>query len=629
MINRKKLALSFLLIFSFLLIGTLYVAPQFFIGRLLESQGRSHLVMPYKLHSDEMTSYFPRGREVYDGRFPVRDLFSESKLLSPFPVFPPLITSIPFFIAGGDANTAYSVAQFMFPAAIFLAFYFLGKVVLQSRIWSFFLAFTATLTPLARDLPRGFFSLADFINKIFKNFIPIVQTPFDHLSLYRIDDPLATFLIYIPALIALFILWRNPKKSTALLLGGIVGLLVYTYLHYWIYLATVLFLLALYAFWNRQKNPSRFRYLLMSGAVLTIFLIPYVFNFLSFTSLEIGVDWRERVSAEEWGRQIYSSAIPNLIFYAMSALLVYWIFWKQKRQEEAVLWWGLLGAMPVLLNMQVIAGFNIAADHWFFAFAPPILLLIFAITSELVKKLDKRLVIAAILILISLLVAKKVVNALVFRSPTPEILEAHTIDNFIPDSWDWISRNLSGEPRIGSPSFLTSIYLAVYTSARPYLPTYFNTHLTNREAEDRVLRIHKLFGTPPDFLNILFRAKGKSNMVCEELQSLYKKSILQCSPHTFYNLTNYFNPFYFYYFREGGYSTIDSDFQPHSEVPEERVLDLLSRYETVAPRWRDLPIDYVYYGPFEREFAGIELKNNPELKLVYENGGVEIYQIIR
>src|SRR3989344_214426 len=415
MINRKKLALSFLLIFSFLLIGTLYVAPQFFIGRLLESQGRSHLVMPYKLHSDEMTSYFPRGREVYDGRFPIRDLFSESNLLSPFPVFPPLITSIPFFIAGGDANTAYSVAQFMFPAAIFLAFYFLGKVVLQSRIWSFFLAFTATLTPLARDLPRGFFSLADFINKIFKNFIPIVQTPFDHLSLYRIDDPLATFLIYI-------------------------------YLHYWIYLATVLFLFALYAFWNRQKNPSRFRYLLMSGAVLTIFLIPYVFNFLSFTSLEVGVDWRERVSAEEWGRQIYSSAIPNLIFYAMSALLVYWIFWKQKRQEEAVLWWGLLGAMPVLLNMQVIAGFNIAADHWFFAFAPPILLLIFAITSELAKKLDKRLVIAAILILISLLVAKKVVNALVFRSPTPEILEAHTIDNFIPDSWDWISRNLSGEP---------------------------------------------------------------------------------------------------------------------------------------------------------------------------------------
>src|SRR3989344_1723577 len=117
--NGKKTAIFVLLLISSLLVGILYVAPQFFIGRSLKSQNQPHLVMPYKLHSDEMTSYFPRGREVYDGRFPIRDLFSESNLLSPFPVFPPLITSIPFFIAGGDANAACSVAQVMFPAALF------------------------------------------------------------------------------------------------------------------------------------------------------------------------------------------------------------------------------------------------------------------------------------------------------------------------------------------------------------------------------------------------------------------------------------------------------------------------------------------------------------------------------
>jgi len=66
---------------------------------------------------------------------------------------------LPIFVAGGNINFAYQIAQFSFSALIFLAFYFLGKVVLRSRSWSFFLAFAATLTPLARDLPRGFFSL--------------------------------------------------------------------------------------------------------------------------------------------------------------------------------------------------------------------------------------------------------------------------------------------------------------------------------------------------------------------------------------------------------------------------------------------------------------------------------------
>lgn len=628
-INRRKIAASLLLTISALLVGTLYIAPQFFISRSLMLQDRPYLATPYKLHSDEMTSYFPRGREIYDGNFPVRDIFAKSSLLSPFPVFPPLISSLPFFIAGGNANTAYLIAQFAFSAAIFLAFYFLGRVVLQSKPWSLFLAFTATLTSLARDLPVGFFSLANFLNKIFKNFVPIVQTKFDHLFLYRIDDPLVTFLIYIPTLTALFIFWRNPKKSTALLIGGLLGLLVYTYLHYWIYLALVVFLLAVYAFRNRAKQPLRFHCLAISLATLVIFLVPYVFNLISFTNLDVGADWRERISAEEIGRRIYSSVGPHLIFYVALALLIYWVFWKQEKRNLAVLLWSFLGAMPLLLNMQIVVGFNIAADHWFYAFAPVILLMIFAITAELSKKLNKRLAIAAVLILVCLLVSKKIVNALAFINPDPEILEVHTIDKTISDSWDWINRNLPGEPRIGSTSFMTSIYLAVHTSARPYLPTYFNTHLANREVEDRVLRIHKLFGASPKFLGILFRAEGKNDASCEDLQTLYQKPSLQCDSHTFYNLTNYFNPFYFYYFREGNYSTIDSDFQPHSEVPEERVQDLLKRYQIISADWRDLPVDYVYYGPFEKELAGIAPRNNPELKLVYENGGVEIYKIIK
>ena len=627
--SGQKITISILLLFSSLLVGILYIAPQFFIGQALKSQDQPHLVLPYKLHSDEITSYLPRGREVYDGRFPVRDIFSESELLSPFPVFPPLITSIPFFVASGNTNVAYLIAQFMFSAAIFVVFYCLGRVVLQRYIWSFFLAFSATLTPLVRDLPVGFFSVGNFINKIFKNFIPIVQTKFSNLHLYRMDDPLVTFPIYIPTLIAFFIFWQNPKRSTAFLVGGLIGLLVYTYLHYWIYLASVLFLLTIYAFWNRRQDPSRFRYLIIILVILMSFLIPYVLNLIIFTNLDVGVDWRERVSAEEWGRKIYSSIIPHLIFYAILALSVYWIFWKQKKQKTAVLFWSFLGVMPFLLNMQIVIGFNIAADHWFYAFAPLILLLIFVIAAELSKKADKRLVMAVIVVLIGLLVTKKVVNALAFISPAPDILTDHTIDRSITDSWNWINRNISGEPRIGSNSFMTSIYLAVYTSSRPYLPTYFNTHLTNHEVEDRVLRIHKLFGVSTEFLEILFRTHGRSDMACGELRAIYRKPLLQCNPNTFYNLTNYFNPFYFYYFRESNYSTVDNDFQPHSNVPEERVKDLLSRYETVSFSWSDLPIDYIYYGPFEKELVEVNLKNNSALERVYENGEVEIYKIIR
>ena len=630
MVDGKKITYFILLIISALLVGILYVAPQFFIGRALKAQDRPHLVAPYNLHSDEMINYLPRGREVYDGHFFVSDLFSDRKLFSPTTALPPLIMSLPIFVAGGNINFAYQIAQFSFSALIFLAFYFLGKVVLRSRSWSFFLAFAATLTPLARDLPRGFFSLDSFLNKIVKNFVPIVQTQFDHLALYRMDDPLITFLIFIPTLIALFVFWQNPKKSTAVLFGALVGLLVYTYLHYWMYLALVLFLLTVYAFFNRRKDSARFYYLAISCAVFLLFALPYILNILNISNLNFVADWRDRNNAEEIGRQIYlSSTIPHYIFYAILALAVYWVFWKQKKQDTAVLWWSFIGVMPLLLNMQIMVGFNVAPDHWFFAFSPLALLLILSIAIELVKKIDKKWIVAALLILISLVVAKKIVNAFTFINPMPEVLEAHTIDRPIIDSWDWINQDLPDEPRIGSTSFLTSAHLAVYTSARPYLPTFFNTYLTNEEGEERVLQMQKLFGASPEFLGILFRAKGRSEMTCEEIRILYKNPLLKCSPLTLHNLTDYFYPFYYYYFREKDYSTINSVY-PHLEMPEERVRGLLNRYEDMPSlNWRDLPLDYVYSGPLEKELAGSELENNPELKMVYEKGGVEIYEIIR
>ncbi len=66
-----------------------------------------------------------------------------------------------------------------------------------------------------------------------------------------------------------------------------------------------------------------------------------------------------------------------------------------------------------------------------------------------------------------------------------------------------------------------------------------------------------------------------------------------------------------------------------SDITDEYISTLIKRYNNPSPNWRDVDADYVYYGPWEKQFGQPNLSQNKNLKIIYENPTVQIYKILR
>lgn len=134
-------------LFSALLVGFLYIAPPLIIAGHLRALGQP-FVLNYTVHRDELF-YMGRAREIYDGHFPPADLFFDEQGSTPLNPLPSLVIAALLAITGGNANAAYLAAIFIFPALIFLLFYWLGTKIFGSFAWAIFFAYVGTLTPIA------------------------------------------------------------------------------------------------------------------------------------------------------------------------------------------------------------------------------------------------------------------------------------------------------------------------------------------------------------------------------------------------------------------------------------------------------------------------------------------------
>lgn len=604
----------------------MYVGSQLLIWKNLKEQGRSYVAMQYITHNDEIKGYTSRAREVYDGHFPTSDIYFDkyNDVFLPANILPPLIEAVPLFIFRGNINLAYLSYQFLASGIIFIIFYFLSYFLFHSRLWAVFLSFTAVLTPIARSLPRTLLSMGDFLNIVVKNFIPIVNTKMENLFLHKLDDPLTTFLIYIPAITFLFIFWTKPRRVNAILFGLFLGLLTYTYFHYWTYLVVVSGILFIYSLARRDFQRSKL--FLIAFGIAVIMFLPYIVNYLRVLELDSIQDWIDRMGVHEFiGRSLtFKPIFGHYLFYIIAAGLVYWFFWKKGERDRALIFWAFLAAMPVVWNIQLVTGYNLLADHWFLAFTPAAFLLLAGVLYKLLSgAVDQKIVKKVLLVLILLLVSKKIVNVAAFIKSDQAILEKYEINAAMADSWKWINDNIAGEPKIASPSFLSVLYLPVYTAARPYVPSWFNTFASTFEMEERFLNINKLFRLPTDLLETTIRLRADR---CEEIAVAWKRPDLKCNLYTRFNLSSVMDHIYHTYWRQKNYGTV-TFVQPKYDIPEWKVQELLKRYQERDLKWSDLDADYVYYGPWEREITEIDLRQEKQLELIYANSEAEIYKI--
>lgn len=616
MLNKSRILFGVVLV---LLVGLLNVLPPFLIWLNTYNSGNLFLLAQQTNYKDEFFQYLPRAKEVFDGHFPPAGVYANETGLSPLNPLPPLIFSLFLRLFDGNINGAYLTAQFFFGSLIFLLFFVLGFVLFKSQSFALFFSLVGVLTQIPQFLFRYYDR--DFLGIVFKKFIPIVKTPISKMYLARMDDPMLTFPFLLASLFFLYFFWIKPRIITALLAGLFSGLLAYVYLHYWLFVTVFIgiMLLLMLGLKSEKLNPKPYFIL---GATFFLILVPYFINYFNFISLDSAVDYAFRLGKETNRFLIWEylkspsgfTIVINQFIYLSLLGLIYFFYLKKTnnsyRKKKGIFFLGLILTMFLVWHLPLLTGFGFALAH----FNKPINLIVFTILFDIGYEIFKnirfrfsyfgRVIILGVIILSLSLSVKHIINTIIFLQPPPDQLSAYYFPEEIVSSWYWSNINITGESRIVSDSLVTSLYLASYTSLRPYLATGFISGLSNSELENRFYVSNKLFRVPGEILDRRFNGdfiNGCLDRIC------FKDAGL----NTDFGKTRW-------YLTSSAWS--QTSFAKGPDI-------VLKKYKDLPVNWYQTGSDFVYYGPWEKQFSLIDLSKDSNLELVYKNAQVEIFKI--
>lgn len=613
--NKMWLVVAILAVF----IGFLFVMPQILIWINISKSNADFLLMQQNTYRDEFFQYMPRAREVYDGHFPPRSIYSDDNKFTPLNSIPPLLFSFFIKVFGGDLNSAYLFAQFLFALIFFVLFYHLGKIFLRSKPAALFFSLVGILTQIPQMLFGYSYFDEDYLGIIVKKFIPLVKTPISKMYFSRIDDPMLTLGFLILAILMAYLFWVKSTKINAVFAGLATGLLAYVYLHYWMFMMVFIGLIFIYSLYNRITNDYKLKpvFLLCLTAFLT--LIPYIVNYFRFSFSSYSSDYSLRLG-KEIGRFLIKDYVTNFsmgwiivvnqLLYLVILAIVYLFYFKKRTdlKRKGVFFIGLILTSFLVWYTPLVTGFGFALFH----FNKPISLVYFIIISSLIydsfktflptRSIFKSGIILFVIILSVSLLTKHVINLFMFLHPPQDHVLSYVFPGDIINSWKWIESNLPAESTVISDSFVTSLYLGSYTSSRPYLATGFLSTLFNSELESRFLVVNKFFNVSKETLVLRFKEINPYD--CNQ-EKCYKDTGINFDKSM-------------WYFAAAG--RLDMVFDKNLETA-------ITNYSNAIVDWSQFNSNFVYYGPLERQFSNPDLITKRNLKLVYKNSSVEIYKI--
>ncbi|MDO8467207.1 MAG: glycosyltransferase [bacterium] len=616
----REIGLSFsknrfllLLAASAVFVGLVYVLPPLLIERKILSQGDSFLLVQPETYRDEFFSYVPRDREVFDGHFPAAGPYANDNPQTLMNQFPPLIFSAFIYLFGGNVESGYLALQFVFSALAFLLFFSLGSAMMKSRLWGVLLGFIGVFTYLAQQI--FYYAYRNPLAIYFNNFIPFVRTPISKMPLARIEDPLITLPVFLAVLIAFYSFWNKPRRSTAIITALLSGLLAYTYLHHWLMMMVIIGSVFILVLLTRRHDKALIKNFLILFSVAGVVVLPYLINNFSFLATH-GKDFALRLGLEQgrghiWQMIFETPIVFDHIIYSILFAVVYLVYFRWRPDRKKGLFMaGLTLSMFLVWQIPLILGSFPQISHFIKSVSLVALLIIVNLIYDVLVGLGKRGRLAALALGISLiagLAGKKLVNTLIFINPPAGIVKEYSFPKEMLDSWSWIDANLGKEPKIVSSSLVTSLYLAGNTKARPYLPTGFISALPTTELEKRFMLVNKLFGVTPEMLSRRIKDFDDdfSDICAGE----------ECFKASHFNFTK--NR---WYLAEHGWYMTEMASSPEKAI---------AGYRKMKASWKDTNADYVYYGPWEKQFGAARLSSDPNLKQVFKNSLVEIYQIQR
>lgn len=522
------------------------------------------------------------------------------------PILGPLIFGNLAKIIG--LENLYIIADFIFPPLIFLFFYYFVNLMIRDSL----LAVFSSLLLLGQEPLRLF--VQKFGTSLLKYggidyFLAYFSRLNRPLTYARFDNPQFSFLLLLLGLLVFWQSFRKSKKSLFFFSGIILGLQWYVYSYYAIFVTfTLLIFLIIFLF---LKSYREIKSLLLALVAFLATSFYYWFNYAYFLGLPQAEEFLIRVGKES-GRWFDESSlwVIFLIF------LIIFLSRKIKKKKEQTFILLLLLAAASCLNFQLFTGFSVQHFHWWSTVVKPMMILglsyllslIFiwlekkkSITHAYLQYLKKLFLFLNFLLLVTLFLHNFFIS---FNTAA-----AYFKDDKMHEAFAWLNKNTPKDAVIMTPSLETNYWLIIYTHNYIFTPHSLHSLAPTYELVERMAIAFEVFAVPKTYSQNFLTYRQSEGVTPYTHETL--------------DLSGYPYLFSLKHGLEG----------PKSQAAQEELLQSLKIFQTVnltSPAIKKkYKADYLFFGPSEKRLANANFKQDANLKLVFDNGEVQIFKILK
>jgi len=600
-----------LFITAILIVGIVYsILPHYVRYDTLQSRGEQYVPLTKESYFDVMNVHGGRYRDIIDG-----DIFGGE--VDTFehrdgPIFWPLLSAAmlaPFFLPFGTISPGIIISDFIFPIAIFFAFFFIIKSLVHNKFFALFSSFVLMLFPqMPLLIPPS--SLEELRILTFQ-FLPFLNVGAGVDLTYLAREsfiPGGPFFIF--ALFFIFqVVFRETKKKLFILLAGVsYGLLFYLYFYFWVFTTIVLGVLFLFLFFGDERKAAI--RIVLSGILGFLVSIPFWVNQYMLGELPHHLELIERIGIEV-GRD------PKLFLWKTYALFLFLaalaIVFSRRGvvpRREGIFLAAIALSSIVALDINMVTNFVPQSDHWsgrVFLITNGILWSVFLyyffcyIGRKWMHRIPhrhlwKRIGIVLVFSMLFLLTYSVALKEIVLNK---ELAYRYTVARPLLQAYEWLNQNTSKDSVVVSPSSFTNIDIPVYTHNRIYFARAITTLATQDEILERFYGTYSLFKMSlGETLAFAESPNGIFYLWGEQLRDKHPDSYLRPKPSD-----------------ERYVLTVSL---------KEKIVNDYAHY--VTPKNLPYRADYIFFGPRERAM-GISERTLKGYDAVYDADDVAIYKL--
>lgn len=604
---------KFIILPSSVAAGILFILNHILAFIKVAASGRVFNIFSFA-NPDPLIFYLPLVRAAYDGGSRIVDgrILENLYLPNLWTQLSPILIA-PLWRLTGSISFAWMLGSFLVAVGAFIGFYLLCFYIIRNRVFSLFYSFIFTTVSLIFNyFPT---SLANL--KILGRAILPFGSPAGDVLLnkYLSFTVLPGLLFLVSAFLFILLALTGKRKIFVVLAGLNLGILPYIIMTHFVYAAAALFCMTV--LFLARKDYSSVKKIIWLGAIAIFVSIIYWFNFLQIKILPWSDEFYKRLGGE-LTREFRWSAWPQYAAYLLMAYLI--LRWGRKTGKETVAIFaaGSVLAAIVVLNMQVVTGFNPEPSVWmvhqfFLGFAFGWLIIIYWFYMGLLKRFNKKIV-NIVFLAIFLMIMGKYVYMMNYGANIFAKYDLMPKGIYAP--LEWLNKNTAKDSVVATPSLTINALLPVFTHNNSMLPTAFTSPMSLADIKDRYFAAYKLFNVSADYF-----ARALAGKLPADKKINFDNGLGFGAENILWGLLvfdYYCDHSLDVYGKSGVCSTAealaakDAVAKEYARYPEYRDY-LLNKYR----------IDYVFYGPDEKrmgipDFTGFEK--------VFDKEGFEIYK---